>query len=107
MTYLKTIKRPKINNSELLDGVDRVSQSIKGCIKLAEAALGSSTSQQNPEVLNPPQKRSGDILSGIDRVDSKFADCIKIAENTLQNKELKSGGGICGDMVRQTPGLFG
>ena len=73
LTHLKTIKRPKINNSELLDGVDRVSQSIEGCIKLAETALGSSTSQQNPEVLNPPQKRSGDILSGIDRVDSKLA----------------------------------
>ena len=25
VTYLKSIKRPKINNSELLDGVDRVS----------------------------------------------------------------------------------
>ena len=25
VSYLKSIKRPKINNSELLDGVDRVS----------------------------------------------------------------------------------
>ena len=41
LTYLKSIKRPKIDNSELLDGVDRVSRSIKGCIKLAESALGS------------------------------------------------------------------
>ena len=40
MTDLKTIKRPMINNSELLDGVDLVSRSIKGCIKLAETALG-------------------------------------------------------------------
>ena len=32
LTYLKTIKRPKINNSELLGGVDRVSRSIVGCI---------------------------------------------------------------------------
>ena len=85
------IKRPKIKNSELLDGVNRVSRSIEGCIKLAETALGSSTSQQNPEVLNPPQKKLGDILSGIDRVNSKLADCIKIAESTLQNKEQKSG----------------
>ena len=85
MTDLKTIKRPKINNSELLVGVDRVSRSIKGCIKLAESAIGSSTSQQNPEVLNPPQKRSGDILSGNDRVDSKLNDYIKLAEGTLQN----------------------
>ena len=52
LTHLKTIKRPKIKNSKLLDGVNRVSRSIKGCIKLAEIALGSS--QQNPEVLNLP-----------------------------------------------------
>jgi len=76
LTHLKTIKRPKIDNLELLGGVGQVSRSIEGCIKLAEAALGSSTSQQNPEVLNPPQKRSGEILSDIDRVDSKLADCI-------------------------------
>jgi hypothetical protein len=95
VTDLKTIKRPKINNSELLVGVDRVSRSIKGCIKLAEFAIGPSTSHQNPEVLNPPQKRSGDILSGIDRIDSKIGDCIKMAEDTLQNLKQKSGGGIC------------
>ena len=52
LTHLKTIKRPKIKNLELLDGVNRFSRSIEGCIKLAEIALGSS--QQNPEVLNPP-----------------------------------------------------
>jgi len=106
LTHLKTIKRPKIKNSELLDGVNRVSRSIEGCIKLAETILGSSTSQQNPEVWNPPQKRSGDILSGIDRVNSKLADCsIKIAESTLQNKEQKSGGEICGRSGETNPQL--
>ena len=105
LTHLKTIKRPKIKNSELLDGVNRVSRSIEGCIKLAETALGSSTSQQNPEVSNPSQKRSGDILSGIDRVDSKLADCIKIAESTLQYKGLKPGGGIYGGSGETNPRL--
>ena len=105
LTNLKSIKCPKINNSELLVGVDRVSRSIKGCIKLAETAIGSSTSQQNPEVLNPPQKRSGDILSGIDRVDSKLNDCIKMAEGTLQNLKQKSGGGICGGSGGTNPRL--
>jgi len=100
LTHLKTIKRPKINNLELLGGVGQVSRSIEGCIKLAETALGSS---QNREVLNPPQKRSGDLLSGIDRVNSKLADCIKIAEGTLQNKEQKSGGGICGGSGETNP----
>ena len=66
MAYLKSIKRPKIVNLELLDGVDRVSQSIEECIKLAESALGSSKTQQNPETSSPPQERSGDMFSGID-----------------------------------------
>ena len=87
VAYLKTIKHPKIVDSKLLDGVDRVSRSIEGCIKLAESALGSSKPQQNPEALNPPQEWSGDILTGIDRVDSNLIDCINIAESTLQNKK--------------------
>ena len=63
LTCLKMIKRPRINNSKLLVGVNRVSRSIKGCIKLAESALGSSKSQQNPEALNPPHEQSGDVHS--------------------------------------------
>ena len=43
LTHLKTIKRHKIKNSELLAGVDQVSRSIGGCTKLTETALGSST----------------------------------------------------------------
>ena len=76
--------------------VNQISRSIEGCFKLAESALGSSKSQQNPEALNPPQERSGDMLLGIDRVDSKFSDCIKMAEGTLQNMKKKLGGGIRG-----------
>ena len=54
LAHLKTIKRPKIKNSELLAGVDQVSRSIEGCIKLAETALSPSAPQQNPKALNPP-----------------------------------------------------
>jgi len=54
VTYLMSIKRPKIINHELLDAVDQVFQSIEGCIKLAESALGSCKSQQYPESLDPP-----------------------------------------------------
>ena len=46
LAHLKIIKRPKIKNSELLAGVDQVSRSIKGYIKLAETALSSSAPQQ-------------------------------------------------------------
>ena len=105
LTHLKSIKRPKIiNNSELLE-VDRVSRSIEGCIKLAESALGSSKTQQNPEALNPPHEQSGDILPGVNRVDSTLVSCIKMAEGTLQNKKQKSGGGICGKSRRTNPRL--
>ena len=45
------------------------------------------------------------MLSGIDRVSSKLADCIKMAESTLQNKEQKSGGGICGRAGETKPRL--
>ena len=86
MAYLKSIKRPKIVNSELLDGVDRVSRSTHGCIKLAESALGSSKAQQNPETLNPPSKRSSDMFLGIDRVDSTLVDCISMAELLCKTK---------------------
>ena len=89
LTNLKSIKCPKINNSELLVGVDRVSRSKEGCIKLTESALGSSKTQQNPEALNPPQERSGDILSGVDRVDSKLIDCINMTETAKQEAEIR------------------
>ena len=103
LTHLKSFKRPKIKNSDLLVGIDRVSRSIEGCIKLAESAIGPSASQQNPEVLNPPKQRLGDILSGIDRVDSKLNDCIKMVEGTPQNLKQKSGGGICGGSGETNP----
>ena len=45
LAHLKTTKRSKIKNSELLAGVDQVSRSIEGCIKLAETALSSSAPQ--------------------------------------------------------------
>jgi len=105
MTYLKSIKRPKIVNHELLDGVDRVSRSIEGSIKLVESVLGSSKLQQNPEALNPPQERLGDIPSGIDRVDSNLIDCIKMTVSTLQNKKLNLGGGNCGKAGKKNPRL--
>ena len=45
------------------------------------------------------------MLSGMDRVNSKLANCIKVAESTLQDKEQKSGGGICGGAGETTPRL--
>ena len=42
LVHLKTIKHLKIKNSELLAGVDQVSRSIEGCIKLVETDRSSS-----------------------------------------------------------------
>ena len=47
VAYLKSLKRPRVTNPELLDGVDRVSRSIEGSIKLAESALGQTKTDQN------------------------------------------------------------
>ena len=105
--YLKSVERPKINNSELLDGVDQISRSIEGCIKLAESALGSSDIQQNPETLNPPQKWLGDVFSGIDRVDSKLINCIKMAKALCKTRNRTREEKRVGNPKRQTPGLFG
>ena len=82
MAYLKSTKRPEVINSELLDGVDRVSRSIEGCIKLAESVLSLTKTQQNPETSNVRRDRIGDMLSGIDRVDSTLIECINMAEKT-------------------------
>ena len=38
-------------------------------------------------------------------MNSKLADCIKVAESTLQNKEQKAGGGICGGAGETNPRL--
>ena len=38
-------------------------------------------------------------------MNSKLADCIKIAKGTLQNKEQKLGGGICGGSGETNPWL--
>ena len=45
------------------------------------------------------------MLSGIDQVSSKLADCIKVTESTLQNKEQKAGGEICGGAGETNPRL--
>ena len=47
---LKSIKRPRISNVELLDGVELVSHNIAGCIKLPKSTLrchGSKTRQKH------------------------------------------------------------
>ena len=45
------------------------------------------------------------MLSGIDQVNSKLANCINVAESTLQNKDQKTGGGICGGSGVTNPRL--
>jgi len=88
VAYLKSIKRPRVSNSELLDGVDQVSRTIAGCIKLAESALGQTKTHQTPDNLNPQRAQTGDIFVGLD-LDSLLPDCVNIAEDTLQARDSK------------------
>ena len=65
---LKTIKRPRISNTELLDGVDWVSRNTEVCINLAESTLQRHDVKipQPPERSSPRLDRTGDIFSGTD-----------------------------------------
>ena len=83
---LKSIPLPRIDNIDLINGVDRVSHSIAECIELAKSALQHHKTDdihQKSEELSPRLDRPGDIFSGFNRVDSSLADCIKLAEATL------------------------
>ena len=89
VAYLRSIRCPRVRNSKLLDGVDRVSQTIAGCIELAETALEQSKTHQTPEEPNPGRDRTGDIFSGLDQVDSLLAGCVQMAEDTGDSKKWK------------------
>jgi len=82
---LKTIKRQKISNTELLDGVDCVSRNIEGYINLAESTLQhySTKIPQVPKQPSPRLDQTGNIFSKTDRVNASLASCIKLAEDTL------------------------
>ena len=78
--YLKdlmAIPHLRIDNSDLLVGLDCVSSSITDCINLVETSLRN-------------------IFSGLDQIDSKIIECIKLAEDTLRRgsfsnqKEVRS-----------------
>ena len=85
--YLKdlmAIPRQKMDNSDLLNGIDRVSRNISDCINLAESTLRKRKIHIEPEKPSPRSDRSGDIFSGFDQIDDKIAHCIKLAEETLR-----------------------
>ena len=81
------IPRPRLDNSELLDRIDRVCNSITDCINLAESTLRKKKSGIKHKEANPHSQRTGDIFSGLDRIDDKLTSCIKLAEETLKQDE--------------------
>ena len=86
--YLKdlmAIPRPRVDNFDLLDGIDRVSHSISDCINLTETSLRKRKSSIKCEKFSPESERTSDIFSGLDRIDDKIAYCIKLAEDTLNS----------------------
>ena len=86
--YLKdlmAIPRPRVDNSELLDSIDRVSANLSYCIKLVESTLRKRKSGIKHKETSPQSPKTGDIFSGLDRIDDKIAYCIKLAEDTLNS----------------------
>ena len=79
------ISRSRVDNSELLNRIDRVSGSITDCINLAESTLRKKKSSISHEKTSPQPKHTGDIFSGLDRIDDKIAYCIKLAGETLNS----------------------
>jgi len=82
------ISRSRVDNSELLNKIDRVSGSITDCINLAESTLRKKKSSISHEKTSPRTEHMGDIFSGIDHIDEKIAHCIKLAEDTLNSKRF-------------------
>ena len=63
--YLKdlmTIPHPRVDNSDLLDGIDHVCNSITDCINLDESALCRKKLNINHEKISPQVERTGDIF---------------------------------------------
>ena len=88
--YLKdlmAIPCPRVDNSELLDGIDRVSNSLLDCINLAESTLRKKKSGIKHKEVNPQLQQMGGIFSGLDRTDDKLTSCIKLAEETLKQDD--------------------
>jgi hypothetical protein len=91
--YLKdlmAIQPPRVDNSELLGGIDCVSLNIVDCINLAEASLRKKKSCTKSEETSPRPECSGNIFSGLDRIDDKIVYCIKLVENTLNAGSRRS-----------------
>jgi len=59
---LMTIQRPKVGNSELLGGIDRVSNSTAGCINLAESALWKKKSGASFKKTTPQRAPTDNIF---------------------------------------------
>ena len=89
--YLKNlmaIPRTQVDNSELLNDIDRVFSSLSDCINLVETSLNKRKSSIKCEKNSPQLGHTGDIFSGLDRIDDKIAYCIKLAESTLNSGRL-------------------
>ena len=72
---LMKIRRPRVENSKLLNGIDRVSNSIEGCINLAESTLQRKKLALRFKKTTRKNKPSEDIFSSIDHIDEKIRHC--------------------------------
>ena len=81
----EAMPHPRVDNSDLLDGIDHVSAELAECINLAQTTLDEYGVPyfKNRPVTRSHNPQSDDIFAHLDRVDNTLLDCIKLAENTL------------------------
>ena len=81
------IRRPRVNNPNLLGGINRVSNNIAGCINLAESSLRKKKSGVRFKKTTRKKKPSEDIFSSINHIDEKIRHYLQLAEDTLSQKK--------------------
>jgi len=89
-SYLKDlmkIRHPRVDNSELLSGIGRVSKSIEGCINLAESSFWMKKSRATFKKATRKRKPSEDIFLKIDNIDEKIAKCLQLIEDMFNKKK--------------------
>ena len=86
------IRRPRVNNPNLLGGINRVSNNIAGCINLAESSLRKKKSGISLKKTTQKKKPSEDIFSSINHTDDRIGHCLQLAEDTLSKEKTYDHG---------------
>ena len=81
-----------VDNSDLLDRIDRVTNKLANCVNLAQSTLDECgvPCVKSSTITKSCSYQSDDIFTHLDRIDNTLLDCIKLYEDTLNAKEYDS-----------------